>query len=35
MLSGGGAIQDSGFGYSQDLKLPFYSNVEGYEYASP
>ena len=35
MLSGGGAIQNSGFGYSQDLKLLFYSNAEGYEYASP
>ena len=27
-----GAIQDSGVGYGQGLKLVFYSNAEGYEY---
>ena len=30
-----GAIQDSGVGYILDFKLLFYSNVEGYKYASP
>ena len=29
VLSGGGAIQDSGLGYSQDLKILLY-DVEGY-----